>query len=97
MADSGKQERGNRERLRVLDLSAVGLAFPVALLFGYFAGRYLGGLVGAAQLGSMIGALFGIVGGFYNLFKMINRLAPRSTTSNSSTVAGSPEEHGDDP
>jgi hypothetical protein len=65
-------------RFRILDLSAVGLAFPVALLLGYFGGRTIGGWLGNAQLGSLIGALLGIAGGFYNLFKMVSRLAPPS-------------------
>jgi hypothetical protein len=75
----GPQEERRQERLRILDLSAVGLAFPIALLLGYFAGRAIGGWLGSAQLGGMIGALVGIIGGFYNLFKMVSRLAPRHT------------------
>ena len=63
-------------RFRILDLSAVGLAFPIALLIGYFLGRTIGGWLGNAQLGSLVGALLGIAGGFYNLFKMVSRLAP---------------------
>jgi len=72
------REERRQERLRVLDLSAVGLAFPIALLLGYFAGRTIGDWLGSAQIGGLVGALFGIVGGFYNLFKMVARLAPRS-------------------
>ena len=68
-------------RFRVLDLSAVGLAFPVALLLGYFGGRLIGGWLGNPQLGGLIGALVGIVGGFYNLFKMVSRLAPRGAAA----------------
>jgi F0F1-type ATP synthase assembly protein I len=76
-----QQEERRQERLRVLDLSAVGLAFPIALLLGYFAGRTVGGWLGSAQTGAMVGALLGIVGGFYNLFKMVSRLAPRRRAS----------------
>jgi hypothetical protein len=76
------QEARRLERLRILDLSAVGLAFPIALLIGYFAGRAIGGWLGSAQLGGLIGALLGIAGGFYNLFKMVSRLAPRGSASN---------------
>lgn len=71
------QEETRQQRLRILDLSAVGLAFPIALLLGYFAGRAIGGWLGSAQTGAMIGALVGILGGFYNLYKMVSRLAPR--------------------
>jgi hypothetical protein len=73
----GPREERRKERLRVLDLSAVGLAFPIAMLLGYFAGRKVGGWLGSAQVGSMIGLGLGIAGGFYNLYKMVSRLAPR--------------------
>lgn len=75
-AEEPREER-RQERLRVLDLSAVGLAFPIALLLGYFGGRMVGEWLGSAQVGGMIGALLGIAGGFYNLYKMVSRLAPR--------------------
>ena len=77
-------------RFRILDLSAVGLAFPVALLLGYFAGRLIGGWLGNPQLGAMIGALVGIAGGFYNLFKMVSRLAPRGATGGATAGAAAP-------
>jgi hypothetical protein len=76
-------------RFRILDLSAVGLAFPIALLIGYFGGRTIGGWLGNAQLGSLIGALLGIAGGFYNLFKMVSRLAPPSGGSAAPSAAPS--------
>jgi hypothetical protein len=82
------QEAQRLERLRVLDLSAVGLAFPIALMLGYFGGRAIGGWLGSAQLGGLIGALVGIVGGFYNLFKMVSRLAPRRTAASATGSAG---------
>jgi hypothetical protein len=74
-------EEQRRARFRILDLSAVGLAFPIALLIGYFGGRMVGGWVGNPQLGSLIGALLGIAGGFYNLFKMVSRLAPKAAAA----------------
>ena len=73
-------------RFRILDLSAVGLAFPVALLIGYFAGRTICGWLGNAQVGSLVGALLGIAGGFYNLFKMVSRLAPSGGSAAASTA-----------
>ena len=79
-AESGAEEQ-RRARFRVLDLSAVGLAFPIALLLGYFGGRLIGGWLGNPQVGAMIGVLVGIAGGFYNLFKMVSRLAPRTVAA----------------
>jgi hypothetical protein len=86
----GPQEETRQERLRILDLSAVGLAFPIALLLGYFGGRAIGGWLGSPQLGGMIGALVGILGGFYNLFKMVSRLAPRKGASTVAAPASRP-------
>jgi hypothetical protein len=93
-------DRERRARFRILDLSAVGLAFPVALLLGYFGGRLIGGWLGNARVGSMIGALLGIAGGFYNLLQMVSRLAPRGPASTppgalaaEPTAAADPEEH----
>jgi F0F1-type ATP synthase assembly protein I len=94
-------EEQRRARFRILDLSAVGLAFPIALLIGYFAGRLIGGWLGNAQLGSLIGALLGIAGGFYNLIKMVSRLAPKTTAVGAgSTIAptsAARESEGEDP
>ena len=88
-------------RFRILDLSAVGLAFPIALLIGYFGGRAVGGWLGNVQLGSLIGALLGIAGGFYNLFKMVSRLAPptggAASTPAPAAKVGPAEAEGDDP
>jgi hypothetical protein len=83
------EDAQRRARFGVLDLSAVGLAFPVALLLGYFGGRLIGGWLGNASLGAMIGVLFGIAGGFYNLFKMVSRLAPRTSGASAPTPLGS--------
>ena len=73
------KDKNRRERMKVLDLSAVGIAFPVAILFGYFVGRLVGGWFDAARVGGMIGLFFGIAGGFYNFIKMALRLSPPST------------------
>jgi hypothetical protein len=81
-------EEQRRARFRVLDLSAVGLAFPISLLLGYFGGRLVGGWMGNPQLGGLIGALLGIAGGFYNLFKMVSRLAPKTAAAGAGSTIG---------
>jgi Putative F0F1-ATPase subunit Ca2+/Mg2+ transporter len=88
-AESGSEEQ-RRARFRVLDLSAVGLAFPIALLLGYFGGRLIGGWLGNPQAGAMIGVAVGIAGGFYNLFKMVSRLAPKTVAASSNPVPAPP-------
>jgi len=64
-----------RETARLADLSTIGLVFPVATVLGYFAGRLVGGWLGEAALGAIVGGGLGIVAGFYNLFKVARRLA----------------------
>lgn len=73
--DDAREEQ-RRERIRLLDLTAVGLAFPLALLIGYFGGRVVGSWLGSESVGAMIGTGLGIGGGFYNLYKMVARMSP---------------------
>jgi hypothetical protein len=56
------------------DLSTVGLVFPVAVVIGYFAGRTIGGWLGAEEGGALAGILVGVASGFYNLWKVSVRL-----------------------
>jgi hypothetical protein len=88
-------EEQRRARFRVLDLSAVGLAFPISLLLGYFGGRLVGGWLGNPQLGGLLGALLGIAGGFYNLFKMVSRLAPKTAAAGAGSTIGPASERGE--
>ncbi len=69
--DKRAKRAGRRKKLaRDLDLSTIGMVFPIALLLGYFGGGLVGGWLGAEQLGSWIGLLLGLLSGFYNLFKV---------------------------
>ena len=93
MSREAKEDK-RRERMRALDLSAVGIAFPVAILFGYFVGRLIGGWLGAARVGGMIGLLFGVAGGFYNFIKIVTRLAPPTPKGSGGSAVGPPERPG---
>jgi F0F1-type ATP synthase assembly protein I len=67
MARRTKQLR----RARIwLDVSIIGIQFPVAIALGYFFGRWLDGLFGTAPWLMIIFALFGIAAGFINLFRI---------------------------
>jgi F0F1-type ATP synthase assembly protein I len=67
MARRTKQLR----RARIwLDVSIIGIQFPVAIALGYFFGRWLDGLFGTAPWLMIIFALFGIAAGFVNLFRI---------------------------
>ena len=58
------------------DVSTIGTVFPVAILIGLFGGQYLGGLFGARQVGAVVGLLIGIASGFYNVYKVIQKVTP---------------------
>jgi len=65
--------RGKKQlrRARVwLDVSIVGIQFPVAIALGYFFGRWLDGLLNTDRWMTIIFALFGIAAGFVNLFRI---------------------------
>jgi len=67
-------ESKRREWIKLMNLSVIGMVFPISLLMGYFAGRYIGGFFDATSLGGMIGALVGLLSGFYNMFKMVAKM-----------------------
>ena len=90
--EARRQQR--REIASLADLSTIGLVFPAALAFGYFAGRFIGGWLGAAETGGMVGGLVGIVGGFYNVYKVAVRLQ-KSDAQDSADLA--PSDDGERP
>ena len=59
---------------RLLDVAVIGLVFPVASVLGFLAGRWVGDWFGAPGAGAMIGFLFGVVAGFYNVYQTILRV-----------------------
>ncbi len=60
-----------REWARLMNLSVIGMVFPVSMVLGYLGGRWIGGFFEATRVGGMIGALVGIVAGFYNMIKTV--------------------------
>ena len=59
---------------RLLDVATIGLVFPIASALGFLAGRTVGGWFEAPNAGAMIGGLFGVVAGFYNVYQVVQRL-----------------------
>jgi ATP synthase protein I len=53
-----------------LDLSIVGIQFPVAIAIGYFWGRWMDRHLGTWPWLTAIFTLFGIIAGFVNLFRI---------------------------
>lgn len=65
--------RGKKQLRRArlwLDVSIVGIQFPVAIGLGYFAGRWLDAQLNTKPWLTIIFALFGIAAGFVNLFRI---------------------------
>jgi len=65
--------RGKKQLRRArlwLDVSIVGIQFPVAIVLGFFFGRWLDRQFNTHPWLTMIFALFGIVAGFVNLFRI---------------------------
>jgi F0F1-type ATP synthase assembly protein I len=63
-----------KERQKMLELSAVGLAFPIAIAIGYFFGRTVGSWWDHPGLGGLIGVLLGVAAGFHNLLRATGRM-----------------------
>ena len=63
-----------KERALWGDLMSMGLVFPVAIVLGFFAGRWIGGLVGHPEGGQWIGLIWGIAAGFWELYKVTQRM-----------------------
>ena len=63
-----------RERSLWADLMAVGMVFPIAILAGLFAGRWIGGRFGHRELGQWLGLAWGVAAAFWELFKTSQKL-----------------------
>lgn len=63
--------RTQLRRARIwLDVSVIGIQFPVAIALGFFAGRWLDTQFGTAPWLMVIFSLCGIAAGFVNLFRI---------------------------
>lgn len=55
----------------------IAFVFPVALVLGFFAGRWVGGWLGGPTAGAITGLLLGTAAAFYNLWETLKRLDRR--------------------
>jgi ATP synthase protein I len=91
--------RGKKQLRRArlwLDVSIVGIQFPVAIALGFFFGRWLDRQLNTHPWMTMIFALFGIAAGFVNLFR-ITAQASRSEQEIEKLEAAEDGEPDDDP
>jgi positive regulator of sigma E activity len=58
----------------VAEGSAVGIFFPVAIVAGYLAGKWIGRALGAGEAAALIGAGLGVIAAFLNLWRFLRRL-----------------------
>ncbi len=54
--------------------SAVGIFFPVAIVAGYLAGKWIGRAVGLGEAAALVGAGLGVAAAFLNLWRFLRRL-----------------------
>jgi hypothetical protein len=55
----------------------IGVVFPVALVGGFFLGRWIGGFFGGPTAGALTGLLLGTAAAFYNLWETLQRIQRR--------------------
>jgi ATP synthase protein I len=54
-----------------MNLTIVGIQFPICIVLGYLWGRWMDGLFGTAPYLMVIFSIFGIIAGFRNLFWIV--------------------------
>lgn len=54
--------------------AVIGFVFPLAMVIGFLAGRWIGGWFGHPGGGSAVGLLLGIFAAFYNVYEVVRRL-----------------------
>ena len=62
----------------------IGLTFTVAVLLGFFAGRWLDGKLHTQPLFMLVGVFWGVGGSFWYLVRKVRELEKREKESNSS-------------
>lgn len=82
-----------------LDVSIVGIQFPVAIAIGYFWGHWMDGALGTEPWLTIVFSLFGVVAGFVNLFRITmdaTRAEEREAREDAQRPGEGPQGGGDD-
>ena len=61
------------ENIGMFDLASIGITLALAIFIGYFGGKWIGGKLGNAAVGSYIGFGIGVAAGFMEMFRSIAR------------------------
>lgn len=70
----GKEGGDPKERALWGDLLSLGMVFPIAIALGWFLGKWIGGAFGHPEGGALVGLVWGVATGFYELYKVTLRL-----------------------
>ncbi len=61
------------ENVGMFDLASIGITLALAICIGYFGGKWIGGKLGNAAIGSYIGFGIGVAAGFMEMFRSVAR------------------------
>jgi ATP synthase protein I len=73
---------GRKQLQLAARFATAGLELSIAIVVGYFGGRFIDGWLGSAPYGAYTGLVLGIIAGFRNLF-LLARSASKSATAQS--------------
>jgi len=79
-----QRDRPKRRQEQWTTLVNIGLTFTVAVLLGFFAGRWVDGKLHTQPLFILIGVFWGVGGSFWYLVRKVRELEKREKQSNSS-------------
>ena len=78
-----------------LNVSIVGLQFPVAIVIGYLWGKFLDNYLGTWPWLTLVFSLFGIAAGFINLFRITAQAARDEAREAAEDASRKAEDQGD--
>ncbi len=61
------------ENIGMFDLASIGITLALAIVIGYFGGKWIGGQLGSEDIGSYIGFAVGVTAGFTQMFRSVAR------------------------
>lgn len=68
-----RSDRFKHENIGMFDLASIGITLALAITIGYFGGKWIGGKLGNADIGSYIGFAIGVAAGFLEMFRSVAR------------------------
>jgi hypothetical protein len=74
-----RKEKGIDPKERAIwgDLMGLGMVFPIAITAGFFIGSWAGRKLGHPTAGMLLGLLWGVATGFWELYKVTLRMNKR--------------------